>query len=391
MSLAVDVRPARRNFWVAAGLAVVIVALLWAIPARDALNRPLPLSMLLGVALGVVFQRARFCFWCNFNDYLSEGDARGLLSILTALATGTVAYAAVLHGWVPDPFAGRLPPDAFIGPVGVPLALGAFCFGVGMAISGSCISAHLYRLGEGSVGSVLVLLGVGAGFILGFLLWNPLYMAVGAGQVVWLPALLGHGGALAVALAGFAVLAFVVLRFARPQPSVAPVTPVQAIFSVRWPPVLAGVLVGLIGILAYLRVAPLGVTAEIGSLARTFATDSGWVPQRLLALDTLRGCIAVVKETLASRNGVFVVGLVLGAAVAAQLAGQFRPVWPRVASLPRFLAGGVLLGFGAMIALGCTVGVLLSGTMAGALSGWVFLLFCLLGAWAGRALRPWLP
>ena len=39
-----------------------------------------------------------------------------------------------------------------------------------------------------------------------------------------------------------------------------------------------------------------------------------------------------------------------------------------------------------MTALGCTVGVLLSGIQAGALSGWVFLVFCAAGAIAGMPL-----
>ena len=38
----------------------------------------------------------------------------------------------------------------------------------------------------------------------------------------------------------------------------------------------------------------------------------------------------------------------------------------------RGLVGGVLLGFGAMIGLGCSIGTFLSGIMAGAVSGWVF-------------------
>ncbi|ADO41258.1 YeeE/YedE family protein [Ketogulonicigenium vulgare] len=386
---------ARRNLWVAAGLALLIVVFLVLIPARDSLNRPLPLSMLLGVAFGALLQRSRFCFWCNYNDFLTDRDPRGLLSILTALAGGTIAYAAVLHGWVPDPFAGRLPPDAFIGPIGLPLVLGATCFGLGMGLTGSCISAHLYRLGEGSVASIPVLVFVLVGFVLGFLAWNPLYLLFGsAGPVIWLPAIFGHGGALALALAGFAALAALLIRFGRfpaPEAPAQPVQPVQAIFQHRWPGVTAGVIVALIAIIAYFRVAPLGVTAEVGSIARTYAAGQGWLPQRLIGLDTLRGCIAVVKETLASRNGVFVLGLVLGAAVAAQIAGQFKPVLPRAVSLPRLAVGGMLLGFGAMIALGCTVGVLLSGTMSGALSGWVFGLFCLLGGWAGGRLRRAIP
>ncbi|MNL82680.1 hypothetical protein D3C87_2101160 [compost metagenome] len=47
----------------------------------------------------------------------------------------------------------------------------------------------------------------------------------------------------------------------------------------------------------------------------------------------------------------------------------------------------MLLGWGAMTGLGCTVGNLLSGTMAGALSGWVFGASVLLAVWGGLRLK----
>jgi hypothetical protein len=47
------------------------------------------------------------------------------------------------------------------------------------------------------------------------------------------------------------------------------------------------------------------------------------------------------------------------------------------------LLGGVLMGWGAMTALGCTVGTLLSGISAFALSGWVFAVAMFAGVWLG--------
>lgn len=41
------------------------------------------------------------------------------------------------------------------------------------------------------------------------------------------------------------------------------------------------------------------------------------------------------------------------------------------------------MGWGALVALGCTVGTLLSGIMAAAGSGWVFALACGGGLWVG--------
>jgi uncharacterized protein len=51
------------------------------------------------------------------------------------------------------------------------------------------------------------------------------------------------------------------------------------------------------------------------------------------------------------------------------------------------LAGGLLMGWGAMTTLGCTEGVLLSGIHTGALSGWVFLAAAFAGMLAGLPIR----
>lgn len=75
-------------------------------------------------------------------------------------------------------------------------------------------------------------------------------------------------------------------------------------------------------------------------------------------------------------------GRPLSASFASALAaGDFKLQVLRAPDIARKFSGGVLMGWGAMILLGCTVGVLLSGVMANAVSGWVFAFFCLLGIW----------
>lgn len=333
------------------------------------------LSLVFGAVFGVVLQRSRFCFFCMFREWYDDGDPRGLFGLLVALATGIVGYTLIFGAWLPDATTGRLPPDAFIGPVSVALIAAGLAFGAGMAISGSCVSAHLYRLGEGSPTAPFALLGTVGGFMLGFATWNDIYLSTISGApVIWLPRWLGYAGALLAAIALLTLIAWALSRTSRPIDS--PSTPArdlpEALLTKRWPAWIGGAIIGMLGTFAYFRVAPLGVTAEIGNRARQAASTLGVAPSRLEGLDTLRGCISVVGDVLLSRNGAFVLALVAASFAAALAAGQFTPAWPSRGQIVRGLIGGLMLGWGAMTGLGCTVGTLLSGIMAGALSGWVF-------------------
>ncbi len=354
----------------------------------DPANRTMVFSLVTGTTLGIVLQRSRFCFLCNLRDFITTRDPRGVIAILIALIVGSLLYTAIIMAWVPIPQPDRLPPNAHVGPVSSVLVIGSFVFGLGMAISGSCLSAHFYRLGEGSATSPFALIGAAAGFLLGFITWNPLYLwSVSESRATWLPHQIGYAGTLTLTVVILTALIVVLVAIGRwtPAQRLSPGLPAlaQAVFRDRWPAAVGGVAVGVISAIYFFRVAPLGVTAEFGSLVRTGAAGNGLIPETLLGLDGLRGCATVVKEALLSNNGLLVIGIIAGSFAAALVAGQFTPALPTRAQIIKGLTGGVLLGWGAMTSLGCTVGVLLSGIHAGALSGWVFLVFCSLGIWLG--------
>jgi uncharacterized membrane protein YedE/YeeE len=361
--------------------ALIVIALAWGFLTLDAqgpAGRPLAMSLAFGAAFGAVLQRSRFCFYCNFRDLVEKREAGGAIAILVALAVGAIGYTVIFGAWLPTPALERLPPTAHIGPVSITLIIAAFAFGIGMVISGSCLSAHFYRLAEGSVISPFAIIGALVGFGVGFLTWNPLFLAITSNAfILWLPHHLGYAGGLLLTLVLLAGLAALTIWWSRPRAEVAlrPLTLAEAVHRVfirRWPAVIAGTLVGVISVLAFFRVAPLGVTAELGSIARTAGTSWGVLPSSLFGLDGLRGCATIIKEALLSNNGLFVIGLVAASFVTSFLADQFKPRPIKGVDVVRGLAGGLLLGWGAMTALGCTVGVLLSGIHAGSLSGWVF-------------------
>lgn len=346
-------------------------------------GRSLAFSLLAGGFFGVVLQRSRFCFFCVTREFIDERDSRGLLGIIVALAIGTLGYHILFSAMLPTPAPGRLPPDAHIGPVSWVLALAALVFGAGMSLSGSCISAHLYRLGEGSVASIAALIGAIGGFVLGFLTWNTLYLRViQEAPVVWLPNHLGYAGSLLLQLGLLLAIAIILMTLHRHKIfNASQFSFRNLLLEQRWPVYVGGLLIGALGVLAYFRVAPLGVTAELGSIARTLGNKAELVPLRLEGLDTFSGCATVIKESILSNNGLFILALVLASFAAAVSAKQFQPKRPGLIELLRNFAGGVLMGWGSMTALGCTVGTLLSGIMAAAVSGWVFAVFCITGLW----------
>jgi len=332
-------------------------------------------SLLIGLALGIVFERGRFCFFCIFRDSIESRKNSGFLSVIVALAVGAIGYAIVFGMYLPDTSGEYLPPNAHIGPTSWVLAIAALAFGFGMALSGACISGHLYRIGQGSLRAFPALLGSLIGFGLGFASWNELYLStLASAPKTWLPHTFGYAGSLFITLAVLLILALIARRWratSEPISSEPSKNFYSALIIKRWPPLLSGALVGIIGTVAYLRIEPLGVTRQLSTTARTVLSDRGYLPETLEGLDVMKGCIAVISSTV-TNNGWLIIGIVF-ASLAAALAGN-RFSWQNITVKNGLTAliGGVLLGWSSMIALGCTVGVLLSGTQAFALSGWVF-------------------
>ena len=83
------------------------------------------------------------------------------------------------------------------------------------------------------------------------------------------------------------------------------------------------------------------------------------------------------------------IGIIVGALLAAALAGRFAPTW-RVPLKSAFaaVAGGLLLGYGARLAYGCNIGAYFSGIVSGSLHGWLWLVAAFLGNVLGTRLRP---
>jgi uncharacterized membrane protein YedE/YeeE len=98
---------------------------------------------------------------------------------------------------------------------------------------------------------------------------------------------------------------------------------------------------------------------------------------------------SLASPVLTDRTSLTDFGIMIGAAVAAAAAGA----WTLHTRLPRrtllaAVIGGFLMGVGSRMAEGCNIGAYLGGVSIGSVSGWVWGLCALGGAWLGVRLRP---
>jgi len=146
----------------------------------------------LGIGLGIVLQKSRFCFTASLRDPILTGSTSLTRATMIAFAVASLGFAALQ-------FTTLLKGGPVIGgvqPVGIHTALGAIIFGIGMVISGGCASGTLMRMGEGFAMQWLSLTTFILGSALGaihFGWWTDNFFK--AAPKIYLPETFGWAGA----------------------------------------------------------------------------------------------------------------------------------------------------------------------------------------------------
>lgn len=339
-----------------------------------------------GVACGVTLYHAAFGFTTAYRRLLLDREGAGVRAQLLMLAAATLLFAPVLAA---GGAFGATATGAYA-PVGLQVAIGAFAFGVGMQLGGGCGSGTLYAAGGGNVKMLATLAAFCAG---GF--WASFHMdwwqrLPGAGEVV-LGTMLGWPAAVLIQLVVLAMLYVAVRKWERPTArDAAPTAGWHRVFAGPWP-LLAGAL-----LLAALNLATLLFAGHPWSITWGFtlwgakaARFFGWSPgdEGFWSGAFQRAALAapVTRDVTSVMN----IGILLGAFLAAGLAGRFAPSL-RVPARPLAgaIIGGVLMGYGARIAFGCNIGAFFSGVASTSLHGWLWIFAALPGTWLGTRLRP---
>ena len=340
--------------------------------------------LLVGLLLGISLYHASFGFTYAWRRFLVEGEGRGLRAQMLMLAVAVLLFFPALD-------AGQLfgrPVGGFVAPVGVSLAVGAFLFGIGMQLGGGCASGTLFTVGGGSTRMVVTL----AFFVLGSVIGTahmPFWLAQPSLPPISLVRELGLVPALTLNLVLFGAIALLTLVVERRRGAPERL-PRRRWDLLRGPwPILAGAVA--LALLNYATLAlagrPWGITwgfalwgAKLFDAIGIAVREWPYWAARAGALDA-----PVWRDVTSVMN----VGIILGAFLAAGLAGAFRPVWrlPPRAVLSAAI-GGLLLGYGARLAFGCNIGAFFSGIASGSLHGWAWMVFAFAGNWLGTYLRP---
>ncbi len=331
------------------------------------------LGLAIGVIIGFTARRARLCTLGAIESALVGGDWRWMKIFGLAFAIALIGtQVLILNGWLDETQSRYLPTRLAL----LAIIAGSLMFGIGMALVGTCAFGNLIRLGAGDLRSLvgliifatiaLMTLRGSLAFIrldwIESLVWtipNEQYASIivtldgwtGTSSRGWLTAIIGVSLVLPVALD----------RRLRKSPRL----------------LLAAVTLGVGVVCGW---------AATGPLADEFAQ---------LRLQSLTFVAPVARAFSAAIFGtewlefstLTVPGVVIGSFLAAMLAGEFRwEAFDDHLEMRRHLLGAALMGFGGVLAGGCTIGQGITAGSLLALSWPLAVLGMMAGAWLGLTL-----
>ena len=349
----------------------------------------------LGILFGMTAQRTHFCTMGALTDIFNMGDWNRMRQWLLAIAIAIAGTSALSFTGIIDPAksiytAARLNWLSHL--------TGGACFGFGMVLASGCGNKTLVRIGTGNLKSlvVFIVVGLAAFMTLRGILAVPRSLLLDSHFITLpsrqdLPSIAAHFGAnlAAMQLTIGAGMTLLLLLF------------VFASKAFRTPEVLrtnltAGIVIGSIIVAAWCVSGHIGYVAEDpNTLQEAFVTtNSGrmesfsFVAPFAYTLDLLMMWTDTSKAV--SFGIAATLGVVVGSFIMAIGSGAFR--WEGFGNpedLGNHLVGAVLMGFGGITALGCTIGQGLSGISTLSLGSMLTVAGIVAGAYGATSYQIW--
>ena len=311
----------------------------------------------LAFVFGAVGHKTNFCTMGAVSDWVNMGDLNRMRMWLLAIGVAVLGSNALHLLGIVDLSKSIYPSPNF---TWLSYLVGGFLFGVGMTLGSGCGSKTLIRIGGGNLKSVVVFIvagiaaymtlrGILGAFRVGVLEKAATTFATGQD----LPALLGFSRLWVSLIVGGGLIAWAYS---------------SKDFRSNFDYTLGGVVTGLVVVGGWYVSGHLGHLAEDpNTLQEAFvATNTGrmeafsFVAPLAWSLDYLM--FWTDKTKIVTYGIASTAGVIAGSFVYALAAGKFRWEGFRDAEdTGLHLLGGMLMGFGGITALGCTIGQGISG------------------------------
>ena len=327
-----------------------------------------------GILFGFALQRGRFCMNSAFRDIILMQEFTLLKALGIAILIEMLGFTILdMTGFI------TLNPKPLVWGANI---AGGLIFGIGMVIAGGCASGITYRVGEGMVGAMSAVAGFAlVGLMTSGGILKPVKDYLQVSTKIMTPdgksltvanifALPHYLVALGIVLAATVIWVIFAIRNKEEEDDDESDSPsktlFQKIFQQGWSWLTTGIVIGFIGILAYLASTTVGRNYPLG-------IASGWIG----IWNSL-----IRPDFPLSWDAMLIIGIVLGAAIASVGAKEFSLRAPEPKVMLQTFAGGGMMAFGAVTSGGCNIGHILSGVPMLSIGSIVGGLSIVFGAWA---------
>ncbi len=392
---------------------VVIVIVLGGILIKSSM---LFFRLLMGIILGYALTRAGMGFAGSVNRAYRTGSTKLMKTLLWMFVITAILNIAFLFN------ADATTYNLWINPINTGLILGGLLFGFGMSFVSCCASGVLTDLVTGLPRALITLIFFGMGVFLGFPIqgsasWiKESWFTTTTWNGVYLPDLFpndplnGYLGAIVITILFAAIGIYLANLYEKKTKMENSYTGVcceveqdnvenvenlslyEKLFVKPWSmktgaTVIAGVFTLLMGVTK----AGWGASTPYGFWFGKFLMVFGVSPETLAEFSgkpTKVFTMPFFDHPINVQN----FGIILGTIIALALAGKFIKVATSELKITfkdavLFALGGLMIGLGTRLANGCNVGALYTPIANFSLSGWVFLVFLVLGGVFGNMAR----
>jgi uncharacterized membrane protein YedE/YeeE len=335
-------------------------------------NQVLLAVFAIAVIIGAVANKTNFCTMGAVSDWVNIGDTGRMRAWVFAMALALSGVIALEAGGVVNLSAETFPPYRTANFAWLRYLVGGLMFGIGMTLASGCGNKTLVRVGSGNLKSLVVLLIAMIGSYL--MLWTPFYEKL---FHPWVSAtainLAQHGvptqevGSIITGMFGMQpsrVLNFTVAVIAAIGMFAFVFRSVD--FRGNADNILGGAVIGLAVVAGWYLTG-----GNMGQAWKEYADMATDIPSRVQVQsftfispmgDSVRYLMNPGKMSLINFGVIALAGVIAGSLLYALVTRSFRIEWfSSFRDFANHAVGGVLMGVGGVLSMGCTVGQAITG------------------------------